>query len=215
MQGVVVTRPRERVRFARSIAQMYHLRAEVFGTRLNWDVACVDGEERDEFDELDPVYVMIRSASGQVEASCRLLPTTGPYMLKDVFPQLLGGREPPRDELVWEVSRFIVVPSDQGKGGLGSIHRITQELLIQLIAVGLTNNLSSILAVTEVRFERVLRRAGLMMERYCAPMPIGDTRGVAGWTPVTLENLAGLMTRHSQLLRDDAHLPTQYEEEAA
>ncbi len=42
----------------------------------------------------------------------RLLPTTGPYMLADVFPQLLRGEDPPKAEHIWEISRFAVLSPD-------------------------------------------------------------------------------------------------------
>jgi len=178
---------------------MHKLRADVFADRLNWDVTCINGQERDQFDDLDPSYIMHSDASGRVDASCRLLPTTGSYMLKDVFPQLMGGREPPNDEHIWEVSRFAVMPPDQSDCGLGSLHRITQDLLIQLLAVGLANNLTAIVTVTEVRFERVLHRAGLTTHRFHKSMRIGSSNAVAGQTPVTIENLARLIRRRDEL----------------
>jgi len=199
MGDFVVSRPGDRARFVPLVRQMHRTRADVFAGRLNWDVTCINGQERDQFDDLDPVYIMGRGPSGSVVASCRLLPTTGAYMLKDVFPQLLGIHEPPNNERIWEVSRFSVTPLDRNGRGLGSIHRVTQELLIQLLAVGLANNLTAIITVTEVLFERVLHRAGLITDRYREAMRIGNTNAVAGQTPVTIENLARLVMRHNEL----------------
>lgn len=215
MDGFLVSRPGDRARFAPSIREMHHLRAEVFGTRLNWDVTCLDGEERDAFDELDPAYIMLRGSSGRVEASCRLLPTTGPYMLKDVFPQLLGDHAPPCDERVWEVSRFSVLPADKGNRNLGSLHRLTQELLIELIAVGLSNNLSAIVTVTDVRFERVLKRSDLIMEKYREALPVGNTKAVAGSTPVSLQNLSRLTRRYEELAGQQTDAAALGQEKAA
>ena len=209
MNEFVVSRPGDRARFAPSIREMHKLRAEVFADRLNWDVTCFNGQERDQFDDLGPSYIMRPDASGGVEASCRLLPTTGSYMLKDVFPQLLGTHEPPNDERIWEVSRFAVMPRDQNDCGLGSLHRITLELLIQLLAVGLANNLTAIVTVTEVRFERVLHRAGLTTHRYCKSMRIGNTNAVAGQTPVTIENLARLIRRRDELFGQETTSPVE------
>jgi len=215
MENFMISRPGDRARFALHIRGMHRLRAEVFSTRLNWEVVCVHGEERDSFDELDPMYLMIRGRSGQVEASCRLLPTTGSYMLKDVFPQLLGSHEPPCDENVWEVSRFSVVPADCENWSLGSLHRITLELLIELIAVGLANNLQAIVTVTDVRFERVLKRAGLIYEKYRDALTVGNTKAVAGWMPVTLENLSRLVGCYNEILNDKAGLTAGSREQAA
>jgi len=38
----------------------------------------------------------------------RLLPTTGPYMLKDIFSHLLWGKPAPEQPDVWEISRFAI-----------------------------------------------------------------------------------------------------------
>jgi len=45
-----------------------------------------------------------RDAEGRVDACTRLLPTTGPYLLCDVFANLIDG-EPPRDAPIWESTR--------------------------------------------------------------------------------------------------------------
>lgn len=216
MDGLVVSRSESRVRYSPFVKQMHHLRAEVFGGRLNWDVACVDGQERDQFDALDPTYILVRGRSGEVEASCRLLRTTGSYMLRDLWPGLLNGATAPEDDQVWEVSRFWTMPAEASAGGLGAIHRTTQALLIYLLAVGLSNNLNRIVAVTEVRFERVLRRSGLDFQRFGGrPVRIGNTRAVAGWTDVTVDNLCGLVRRYEQLPVNPAPAIERGQDEAA
>ncbi|GAA3227960.1 acyl-homoserine-lactone synthase [Nonomuraea helvata] len=86
---------------------MFRLRHRVFYERLRWDVASVRGRERDVFDDCDPVYVISHVAGRQeVTGCCRLLPTVGPYMLRDVFPEALRGGEAPQDPAVWELSRL-------------------------------------------------------------------------------------------------------------
>ena len=71
------------------IDQMFRLRAKAFADRLNWDVKVIDGQERDRFDDCDPLYILSLNPAGRVAGSARLLQTTGPNMLADVFPQLL------------------------------------------------------------------------------------------------------------------------------
>lgn len=216
MDGLVVNRSDTRIRFGPFVTEMHHLRAEVFGGRLRWDVSCIDGQERDQFDVLDPTYILVRGPTGGVEASCRLLPTTGPYMLRDLWPALLHGHAAPCDEQTWEVSRFWTMPSEHASGGLGSIHRVTQALLIYLLAVGLSNNLQRIVAVTEIRFERVLRRSGLSFEKYGqTAVPIGNTLAVAGWTDVTVDNLCRVVRRYEQIPLGPASHLTPNREQAA
>jgi len=73
---------------------MFQDRAEQFKTRLGWDVTVnTAGEERDEYDDLLPLYVIWELPDGSHGGSMRLLPTTGPAMVNDHFSDLLDGTE--------------------------------------------------------------------------------------------------------------------------
>ncbi len=167
---------------------MFKLRHEVFRERLNWDVGSTYGRERDQFDELEPVYIVCEQ-DGEVLGSWRLLPTLGPYMLKDVFPELLHGVPAPQSADTWEISRFAVSKRVAGNDSLGTIRSVTQLLLDQLFTFAAKRNLARIVAVTDVRFERILRRSGLQTERFGPPMQIGVTQAVAGYADVSALNL--------------------------
>lgn len=85
--------------------QMFQDRADQFANRLGWDVA-VDaaGEERDEYDAMNPLYVIWEEPDGRHGGSMRFLPTTGPVMVNDHFGHLTTG--PVRSPLIWECTRF-------------------------------------------------------------------------------------------------------------
>ncbi|WP_264210927.1 acyl-homoserine-lactone synthase [Leisingera thetidis] len=85
---------------------MFRDRADQFKTRLGWEVH-VDrnGEERDQYDALDPLYVIWEMPDGSHGGSMRFLPTTGPVMVNDVFLDLAGG-VPISSPLIWECTRF-------------------------------------------------------------------------------------------------------------
>ncbi|ATG34480.1 acyl-homoserine-lactone synthase [Phaeobacter piscinae] len=85
---------------------MFVDRADQFKTRLGWDVSVdAQGEERDEYDALDPLYVIWEQADGRHGGSMRFLPSTGPIMVNDVFPELTGG-DAICSPLIWECTRF-------------------------------------------------------------------------------------------------------------
>ncbi len=72
--------------------EMFRMRAEVFSGRLGWDVKVENGREIDRFDAEDPLYLLsLDERSGQLRGAVRLLPTTGPNMLRDVFSVLMPG----------------------------------------------------------------------------------------------------------------------------
>lgn len=193
MRAAIIEMPDRAPHIAGQLDSMFRLRHEVFGLRLAWDVGSAGGRERDIFDDLDPVYIVCEQ-EGEVLGSWRLLPTTGPYMLKDVFPQLLYGATAPVAPDVWEISRFAVSKRVAGGGSLGTVRAVTQMLLEQLFTFAARRNISRIVAVSEVRFERVLGRAGLLTERYGPPLRIGKTLAVSGFADVSDLNLRRLQT---------------------
>ncbi len=86
--------------------EMFRDRADQFKTRLGWDVDVNDdGHERDKYDNLNPLYVIWEEEDGRHGGSMRMLPTTGPVMVNEVFGHLTGGT-PIRSPLIWEVTRF-------------------------------------------------------------------------------------------------------------
>ncbi len=92
--------------FAQERGEMHRLRYRVFKERLGWGVNVVDGAEADDFDSASPSYLLQRDRDGGVQGCVRLLPTTGPTMLRDVFSELLAGRAAPASREIWESSRF-------------------------------------------------------------------------------------------------------------
>lgn len=89
--------------------EMFTHRTEQFSTRLGWDVT-VDarGHERDEYDALNPLYVIWETPEGGHGGSTRFLPTTGPVMVNDHFSNLTDA--PIRSPHIWECTRFCMAP---------------------------------------------------------------------------------------------------------
>lgn len=85
---------------------MFLDRTDQFKTRLGWDVTVdINGEERDEYDAMNPLYVIWEEADGRHGGSMRFLPTTGRTMVNDVFGHLTGGG-PVISPTIWECTRF-------------------------------------------------------------------------------------------------------------
>ncbi|MGZ3457849.1 MAG: acyl-homoserine-lactone synthase [Archangium sp.] len=144
---------------------MFRLRHRVFREILGWDVESRDGRERDRFDELDPVYVVAYDEAPQEVVGCwRLLPTTRPYMLKDVFPQLLRGEPAPCDARIWEVSRFATAPGVQS-GSQANVGPVAVGMIWKAVEFALQNDVHSWVTATSVALERHLRVAGIPIKR--------------------------------------------------
>lgn len=170
-------------------AAIHRLRHKVFKERLAWDVSSQDGLERDEYDSFNPVYLVVRGGTNELEGCWRLLPTTGPYMLKDLFSELLDGSPAPCDPGIWEISRFAVMPQSPDFNSRGGLNALTGQMLIALMEFCLANGIRRVVAASDVRFERILIRAGLKTGRFGPARRIGACLAVAGWTDATEENL--------------------------
>jgi acyl homoserine lactone synthase len=180
-------------RHVSNLHQMHRLRKMVFKDRLSWDVT-VSGElEVDEFDGLGPNYLLSTDRYGTVNGCVRLLPTTGPNMLRDIFPSLATKAAVPCSERVWEASRFAV--SSNTVTAEAGLSRTTYELLIGVLRFGLSNDISAIACVVDVRMERILRRAGWQLERLGPGRRIGKTIAMAGQLEVSAQILLQLEAR--------------------
>jgi acyl homoserine lactone synthase len=178
--------------FSNEIAEMHRLRYRVFRGRLDWEVQISDDMELDEFDALQPHYLLQRAGNGRVQGCVRLLPTNGPTMLRDTFPVLLDGVAAPASSTIWESSRFALdVETDTSKVAHG-LAIATYELFAGMIEFGLSRQLTEIVTVTDARMERILRRAGWPLRRIGKPRPLGNTVAVAGYLDVSIASLASI-----------------------
>ena len=170
--------------FAEALAEMHALRFRVFKQRLDWDVETAGGMEVDEYDTLKPIYLLLRGCSPTVSGCVRLLPSTGPNMLRDTFPELLDGNSAPTNPEFWESSRF-ALEQPHCEPGAQVVAKSTYELFAGMVEFGLSRQLSGIVTATDVRMERVLRRARWPLKRIGEPRPIGNTKAVAGYLEIS------------------------------
>ncbi|PCJ20807.1 MAG: autoinducer synthesis protein [Gammaproteobacteria bacterium] len=154
------------------IIGMYHLRGKVFKERLNWDVQTQNGLEIDEFDQLNPIYLLSKNYRNDVEGCLRLIPTSGPYMLEKVFPQLLRGETIPKNKDIWEMSRCAVELSSSHPTVQGNMNDVTVGIIRNAYEFAVLHDIEQYVAVVSVAFERLLKQLGLPMRRF------GDGRAV-------------------------------------
>jgi acyl homoserine lactone synthase len=162
---------------SRDLWEMHKLRAKVFKDRLGWEVPILSGMEIDGYDACEPLYMMIRETGAAPLRGCwRLLPTEGPYMLKDSFGQLLHGQPAPADQRIWELSRFAIETDGDGRFGFSEI---TLASIGQVIGHGHHAGIDQYVTVTTTAIERLLRRAGVVTRRFGPPLQIGIETAVA------------------------------------
>ncbi|MGX8009651.1 acyl-homoserine-lactone synthase [Mesorhizobium sp. ORM8.1] len=180
--------------FSGELNEMYGLRHRVFKERLDWDVQTQEEMETDAYDGLNPVYLLLKGSDWRICGCVRFLPTTGPTMLRDTFPRLLGETTAPASARIWESSRFALdLPASTPKAG--GLAQATYELFAGMIEFGLANELTRIVTVTDTRMERILRLATWPLARIGQPKVIGNTEAVAGFLEVSQASLMRIRWR--------------------
>ena len=160
--------------------EMLRLRYRVFHERLGWDVPTRSGFDFDQYDVCSPNYILAFNDDHRIVGCWRLLPTTGPYMLNEVFSELLEGNPAPTSPLIWESSRFAVDTEYDGKAGLGAVHRYSAELFCALVEFAMASGIDEVLTVYDVRIARLLNRLGAKALWTSGRHQVGNTIAVAG-----------------------------------
>ncbi len=188
---------------------MFRNRALTFSERLGWNVKVENGHERDEFDEANPLYlVSVDPYTHKYWGSLRLLPTTGPNMLRDVFPFLLDDGEYIESATIWESSRICAVATEgQPERTKNGVNQALGELLVGIGEIALVTGLTQVVSVFDARIFRVLRAAGCNPQIIGKPQRIDTVMSYAGLFDVgeealeTIKELVGI--RGSVLHRDE------------
>jgi acyl homoserine lactone synthase len=167
--------------FPKEINAMFRNRAETFSDRLGWDVVVQDGYERDVFDDANPLYlVSVDPDTEEYWGSLRLLPTTGPNMLRDVFPQLLDG-DCIESATIWESSRICAAAlAGQPQRNRSRVNYVLSELILGIGEVAVAAGLTQIVSVFDARIFRVLKAAGCNLQVIGTPQRIGGVMCYAG-----------------------------------
>ena len=180
--------------FTTLLDAMFRLRKRVFADRLGWDVQVTEGREIDLFDALDPAHVVSVDDEGNVVGCMRLLQTTGPHMLADVFSSILDGEPPLRSSTVWEATRFCVDTQRLSRGrGRNTISYVTSEVMIGAFEFAMAAGVQDAVAVIDPVMNRVMQRSGNAPYGYLgSPKPMGKVVALAALMDCSAERVANI-----------------------
>jgi acyl-homoserine lactone synthase len=113
---IFVVDAENREQFATDLAAMHRQRKAVFVDRAGWALPIVADQEIDRYDLLaDTMYLLAKDEpGGQVLASARVITTTGPHLMQDLFPASFRATIP-SGPTVWEASRYCTAPGLAGR----------------------------------------------------------------------------------------------------
>ncbi|CAG9195573.1 acyl-homoserine-lactone synthase [Burkholderia vietnamiensis] len=126
-------------------------RYDVFVRRLGWSLPDVKENETMEWDHFDgenTIQVVERTSNGPVCGCARLMPTTAPYLLRELLPRS-SELDFPSSPTVWELSRFA------GSG---------MQLFPYVMAVAALLGATRIIGVATQAIARLYRRFGLDLQ---------------------------------------------------
>lgn len=175
--------------FENAIAQYRH---KIFIERLGWQLPVENGMERDQFDRKDTLYVIARDGKGAICGCARLLPTTGPYLLGDVFPNLLPDTPTPRDDSIWELSRFAAASIGDHVESAADSARNTRALLAASIKIAAEHGARRLITVSPLGIERLLNRMGVHAHRAGPPVLVDGKPIFACWIELDAQTMTAL-----------------------
>ena len=158
----ILVQAHQYARYETLMDQAFRLRKRVFHDQLGWNVTVSGEAERDEYDALRPAYLMwCNNRCDRLYGSLRLMPTTGPTLLYEVFRDTF-----PNANLIapgiYEGTRMCIDEALLATDfpGLDNSKAFCM-LLLALCECGLMHGIQTLVSNYEPHLARIYRRAGL------------------------------------------------------
>lgn len=177
--------------YPRLFDAMHQDRKRVFIDSLDWDLPHDGDREIDQYDTDRADYLILRDpVSGDHLGSVRLLPTTGPHILGDIFAFLSEGPVP-RGRNIREITRLVVSPKVPVRDRL----MVRNMLGRAMIEFGLLEGVTKYTAVCDFGFLTQLLSSGWHIRPLGLPQSVGGS--LIGALQIRLD-------RHSLALTNEA-----------
>lgn len=175
--------PANRAFFNDTLDRYFQKRYDVFVVKRKWNIPHKDGREIDQFDSEFATHI-IWEENGRILGGARLLPTHQPYLLGDMFPELLD-HSIPRNPRIWEISRFFIdLPPEFDRTSNPAVRR----LFHSIFEFGCLVNAKQFIALTEPHIETMMRFINIPWERTSKLFTIPEGgHMVSGKTQVSLD----------------------------
>jgi acyl homoserine lactone synthase len=180
--------------YGRAWISHHQLRYRVFAERRHWDVPTHNDLEYDQFDTPAAKYLVWLDAGGVARGVTRLIPTTRPYMVKTLWPELVAGKLPSSPS-IWEATRFgcdrDLEPAVR--------RRVVGEMICACQEFGVTRGIRGYLGVMPLRiFQRVIAAAGCPLEILGPVRELDGHPTAAAYLHVSQDVLASIRHRLGQ-----------------
>lgn len=196
--------------YDRELDEHHRIRHRIYVEELRWRglTPREDKREYDQFDTADTVY-LLGIENDRVVGGLRLMPTTGPHLIADVFSRFASERGVPRRADIAEWTRIFVVPERREEHS-GS--KVGSTVIAAMIEYGLEEGLSGISVVMNTFWLPKFHKYGWRVRPLGMPDIHDDEWLIAVLIDVNQEALAGIrsacgLDHRSTLVRRGAIRP--------
>lgn len=164
--------------YGRQLDQMFRMRHAFYIEGHGWaGLTSKDGQEVDEFDDGDVVYLMSLDAAGDVAASVRLNPSMGPTLLSKFADH---SDEPlPRDAACWDISRWIAQQKHRRSDNPKWPSNHQRELIVGMLEFSLSRRIERFTMLSELRLAERMKTYGWPVRFLGEPRRYEGDKGVA------------------------------------
>ncbi len=182
--------------FRDQLRQMFERRYEVFVKRRGWSrLSATNGQERDQFDTADAVYLLSIRDNGSVDGGLRLIPTTAPHLLSEVFAHAVSG-DVPRGPSIHEMTRYFALCDHAERSRM---RRVRGELLCAMLEYCLGQGGKWITTMFDTFYLNRMRQNGWQHELIGPPTRYDEGEAIVAKIAVTETNLRSSQQAHGIL----------------
>ena len=135
------------------LREYFMLRKSVFCDQLGWVEASADGIETDVFDDMFNVCILnLDDNTRSVTGGVRLMPTTGPTLMRRVWAGMLPRPDAYRAPEIWEATRFCVDDRSNRSRKRSLVNRATLALSLAVLEFCDANAIRQVIGVCEQKF---------------------------------------------------------------
>lgn len=158
-----------RKNFVPQVEEMFRIRHRIYVDGRGWQaIARDDGRELDQFDNDDAIYLLGIDDDGRVTAGSRLIPTTKPHLMRDVFAHSVTKADIPQDPHIYEWTRYFLAEAPDSR----TLRRSNSGALVcAIFEYALETGLSHLSVVCDTFFVPKWRAEGWKMEFLGEPTP--------------------------------------------
>ncbi len=187
---MLVIGPHNRDKHMDTLEESFRVRHDIYVKERGWKaLAHDDGLEYDQFDREDTIYFLRLSKDGRVIGGSRLIPTTGPTLISEVFPQLVEWGSVPFDPSTYEHTRYFARGCP--KENL-STSRVSGEVLCAIFEYCLAHHIENVTTVCDTFFLPMILEFEWGTKPLGLPVKYDEGECVAIRTPISYRGLQSI-----------------------